>query len=206
MRPANKPALAEAIWKLIGKGGLVLPSGLKFVLDGGSLLAKKEWKKGETFEEICQSYVYYVHSKYGLRTEVVFDGYPTEPITKDSTHFRRTKGKQGKLVKFNLNTKLSMTKDKFLLNKENKQTFLSHLTSYMNAKQSYSDADVLVVTTAVERCCHANVAVIGEDTDLLILLLHHYDVHKNQIYFTTERNIKDKKNLGHKAFEEYTII
>ena len=91
-------------------------------------------------------------------------------------------------MKFNLNTKLSMTKDKFLLNKETKQTFLSHLTSYMNendlnAKQPYGDADVLVLTTAVERSCYVNVAVIGEDTDLLILLLHHYDVQKNQIYF-----------------------
>ena len=93
MRTANKPAHAEAIWKVIGKGALVLPSGLKFVLDGGSLLAKKEWKKGETFEKICQSYVEYVHSKYGPGTEVVFDGYPTEPTTKDSTHLRRSKGK-----------------------------------------------------------------------------------------------------------------
>ena len=164
----------------------------------GHCWPKIEWKKGETFEEICQSCVDYVHSKYGPGTEEVFDGYPTEPTTKDSTHLRRSKGKQWKLAKFNLNTKLSMTKDTFLLNKENKQIFLSHLTSYMkendlNAKQSYGDADVLVVTTAVERSCHANVAVIEEDTDPLILLLHHYDVQKNQIYFTTERNIKDKK-------------
>ena len=49
MRTANKLALAEAIWKLIGKGALVLPSGLKFVLDGGSLLAKNRMEKGRNF-------------------------------------------------------------------------------------------------------------------------------------------------------------
>ena len=42
-----------------------------------------------------------------------------------------------------------------------------------------------------------NVAVIGEDTDILILLLHHYDVQNvNNIDFTTEKSwdIKHLKN------------
>ena len=79
------------------------------------------WKKGETFAEICQHYVDYVVLNFGKDSEVVFDGYPTLPTTKDTTHVRRSKGKKGKVVKFSLNSKLSMYKDKFLLNKENKQ-------------------------------------------------------------------------------------
>ena len=122
MRTANKPALADALWKIAGKGAPVLPSGLKFVLDGGSLLLKKVWKKGESFQVICQRYVDYVLSNYGADTEVVFDGYPMELTTKDTTHLKGTKGKKARLVKFSLNSKLCMTKDKFLLNKENKQT------------------------------------------------------------------------------------
>ena len=115
---------------------------------------KKTWKKGQTFKEICERYVEFVLSNYGVDTKVVFDGYPLEPTTKDTTHFRRSKGKKGKLVKFLLNSKLSMSKDKFLLSKENKQAFLEHLTLYMNSRnitaiQSHGDADTLVVSTAV---------------------------------------------------------
>ena len=110
--------------------------------------------------------------------------------------------REKRLVKFSLNSKLCITKDKFLLNKENKQTFLECLTSYMNAnnikeKQSYGDADVLVATTAIAMSRFDNVAVIGEDTDILILLLHHYDVQNvNNIDFTTEKSwdIKHLKN------------
>ena len=40
--------------------------------------------------------------------------------------------------------------------------------------QSYADGDILIATTAVERSRSGNVVVIGKDTDLLILLIHHY--------------------------------
>ena len=92
-----------------------------------------------------------------------------------------------------------MSKNKFLLSKENKQAFLEHLTLYMNshnitAIQSHGDADTLVVSTAVTAASFSNVVVIGEDTDILILLLHHYQ-HDNthNMFFMTDKNVKDKK-------------
>ena len=96
---------------------------------------------------------------FGDHTKIVFDGYPSAPTTKDTTHLKRTKGKKGRLVKFSHNTKLTMSKDKFPLNKENKQVFLQGLTSYMNLNgiesvQSYADADVLIATTAIETTFH----------------------------------------------------
>ena len=131
----------------------------------------------------------------------MFDGYPPEPTTKDTTYLKRSKSKKGRLVNFSLSTKLSMSKEKFLLNKENKQAFLKHLTAYMNSNgiksvQSHADADLLIASTAVDRNLTTNVIVIGKDTDLLILLLHHYqgkDSHK--LYFTSsgEKNFKAKK-------------
>ena len=99
-----------------------------------------------------------------------------------------------------------MSKEKFLLNKENKQEFLWHLTEYMNSHdiksvQSYTDADVLIATTAVERSRSKNVVVIGKDTDLLILLIHHYtDQGMDSLYFTSlgERNFNSKKGVQRK--------
>ena len=130
------------------------------------------------------------------------EGYPNEPTTKDTSHLRRSKGKKGKKgirVKFTLLSKLSISKEKFLLNKENKQEFNECLISYMNscnieAFQAHDDADVLVATTAVDSLMNANVVVIGEDTDILILLLHYYNMESNNnIFFTTDKNIRDKK-------------
>ena len=64
---------------------------------------------------------------YGENAEVGFDGYPDEPTTKDTTHLKCTKGKKGRLVKFALNSKMSLSKEKFLLNKVNKQSSYSIL-------------------------------------------------------------------------------
>ena len=108
-------------------------------------------------------------------------------------------------MKFSLNSKLSMNKDKFLLNKENKQAFIECLTTYMNSKnitaiQSSGDADTLVVSTAIAACSSTNVVVIGEDTDILILLIHHYvNSNANDIFFMTDKNVKEKKiwNIRH---------
>ena len=88
-------------------------SNVLYVLDGRDLLSKLPRKKGETVQQICQRYVNYVNGSYVENAEVVFDGYPAEPRTKDTTHLKRTKGKNGRLVKFSLNTKLSMSKEKF---------------------------------------------------------------------------------------------
>ena len=72
-----------------------------------------------------------------------------------------------------------MSQEKFLLNKVNKQEFLQHLTKYMNCHgiksvHSYAGDYLLIARTAVERSCSGNIVVIGKDTDLLILLIHHY--------------------------------
>ena len=64
----------------------------------------------------------------------------------------------------------------------------------IEAFQAQDDADVLVETTAVDSLMNANVVVIGEDTDILILLLHYYNMESNNnIFFTTDKNIRDKK-------------
>ena len=54
----------------------------------------------------------------------------------------------------------------------------------INVKPASSDADLLISTTAIEASICSTTVVIGEDTDLLILLLHYtnqFDI-KNDLY------------------------
>ena len=57
---------------------------------------------------------------------IVFDGYE-EVSTKDMTHRRRSKGKKGKKISFNVEMSLSVTKDVFLTDTTNKQRFIALL-------------------------------------------------------------------------------
>ena len=45
----------------------------------------------------------------------------------------------------------------------------------INVFQSQADADVLIVTTAIQQVHNSNVIVVGDDTDLLVLMLHYFN-------------------------------
>ena len=81
------------------------------MLDGGSLLHRIPWTRGETFENVCHKYVNYVLKKYGEAT-VVFDGYNNGPDIKDITHKRRSPG-TGPTVALNLQTVVTLKKKEF---------------------------------------------------------------------------------------------
>ena len=78
-----------------------------------------------------------------------------------------------------------MKMDKLLLNLQNKQCFLEMLTTEMNTvgmcgMQSGRDADSLIASTAVDIANSKPTVVIGQDTDLLILLIHFVNKKKIQ--------------------------
>ena len=122
MRDSCKSNLADAIWKVSSTSNATFPKNKIFVSDGGALIQKGTWQKGETFKDICQKYVDHIIQNFGQSARVVFDGYPTKPTT-DTAYLKRSKGMKGISAQFSLNLKLSMTKEKFLLSKENKQKF-----------------------------------------------------------------------------------
>ena len=73
-----------------------------------------------------------------------------------------------------------MKKDKFLLIFRNKQCFLEILAAEINTvvicvMQPLWGVDTLIATTAVDIEKSKSAVVIGEDTDLLILLIHFVD-------------------------------
>ncbi|GBN51566.1 hypothetical protein AVEN_267176-1 [Araneus ventricosus] len=47
-----------------------------YIVDGGYLLHKVNWKKGSTFSSICDNHVTYVRAKYKSTALVIFYGYP----------------------------------------------------------------------------------------------------------------------------------
>jgi hypothetical protein len=192
LREANKAQLAECIWKMgsCGVSEVIAPNPI-YVLDGGSLLQKIPWIKGETFSTICEKYVKYVKGRYH-QAVVVFDGYSAEPSTKDLTHIRRSKGLVAPKVVFTKDMPFKTKKDIFLTNTENKQQFINMLSSELvecglETRHATDDADVLIVNTAVEYSTANEVVLIGEDTDLLVLLCHHAKDDRRRIYFKSDR-------------------
>ena len=206
LREADKPQLANALWKCIRTCHITPPNCADHVLDGGSLLHKVVWKKRMTYKEICKRNIDYVKKHYGQNCSVVFDRYSGNASTKDITHLGHSKGKLGRPVLIAENTVFNIKKDEFLLNLKNKQCFLEMLTTEMNsvntvgmcAMQSGGDADTLIATTAVDIANSKPAMVIGEDTDLLILLIHFVNEKKVQhdVYFMLDRNIKVNPKYG----------
>lgn len=192
MREPQKPQLADAIWNLGECSGDLLEDkdSVHYVVDGGWLLHRIVWPRAVTFGAICQLYVTYVVKRYPNVT-VVFDGYSDKPSTKDPAHQRRNKGVTGTKVFFGDETPFRTKKGHFLGNAENKNNFIKLLSNHLlnegvNIIQSDEDADLLIVKTAVDMAESKDTIVIGEDTDLLVLLCYHANLNSHKILFRTE--------------------
>ena len=197
IRAATKPQIATAIWGHFKLSSALIQGESKYVLDGGALLQHIPWPRGVTYDNIYDLYVKYVTHKYGPSSVVVFDGYSDMPSTKDTAHIRRSKSQIGNTINFSSDMTLDMKKDLFLANTQNKQRFIVSLREKfaehkIRTLQAEGDADLLIVQTAVECAEKDQTVLVGEDTDLLILLCHYASIDANNIYFKPEkrRNMK----------------
>jgi len=75
---------------------------------------------------------------------------------------------------------LQSKKENFLSNSDNKQTFKANGIYCVNAP---ADADVMVTKKGIEHAKETVTYVIGEDTDLLVLLCHYAERWMNDLYF-----------------------
>ena len=85
----------------------------------------------------------------------------------------------------------SMKKDMFLSNKTNKQRFITLLSSHFQqnnivVRNAEADADVLEIQTAIESAASNNTVLVGDDTDLLILLCCNSKSTNCELYFRPE--------------------
>ena len=170
LHEADKPALADAIWKICESGvsADIPDDGIQYALDGGALLQRIPWSRVSTYGDICHQYTEYVARKY-KDAIVAFDGYENMN-TKDMTHQRRSKGKAGATVKVAANMTTTMKKDQFLANRKNKQQFIFMLSTELeksNCKtyHAHGNADLLIVQKVVQSATTSKTVLVGEDTE-----------------------------------------
>lgn len=196
MKTANKATLADAMWS--EDLDSPAPTGdIHYILDGGALLHRIPWTRGHTWDRILQDYCRYVSSRYG-RATVVFDGYTDSSSTKDCAQIRRNNGIVGVRVHFAVDMKLEIKKEVFLANKENKQHFLHLLGERLERTGCHvihakGDADLPIVQAAVESAARCDSILVGDDTDLLVLLCYHGKNTSNQLFFKPEPKSHAKK-------------
>ncbi len=82
-------------------------------------------------------------------------------------------------------------KEHFLGNKKNKQQFINMLSKELKKQhcQVYhasGDVDVLIVQKNVECAATTNTVLVGDDTDLLILLCYHANLTLHDLFFCPE--------------------
>ena len=92
------------------------------------------------------------------------------------THARRKNGRKGVSVSFSASMNLTITKEAFLSDTSNKQRFVTLLGEQLEGSgcqvfHGKGDADVLIVLKALELANTKDTVLIGDDTDLLVLLL-----------------------------------
>ena len=169
------------------------------VLDGGALLHRVRWAKNAIYKDVAKQYVRYVRAKYG-QSCIVFDGYQQGPSIKDHEHQRRI-GKTCAEIQLKESLEAHNSQQAFLSNESNKSQFISLLTKYLKedgqiVHNSTGDADTLIVKRALEFAINQDeVNVVADDTDVLILLIYHWQSNMADIYFHSEVKKSQKKSL-----------
>ncbi|KAF0711628.1 Uncharacterized protein FWK35_00035130 [Aphis craccivora] len=160
-----------------------------YIIDGGYLLHRVVWDQEETFDFIFDKYVHYIHKHLGCNVIVVFDGFNDyRKITIAVEQNRQTtKINSSCDIIFDRFMTVPTNQQQFLANTHNKSRFISILsekltTANIFVKQANNDADVLIIETALEQSNTNKTIVVGEDVDLLIILISRTPI-DNMIYF-----------------------
>ena len=197
LRKPDKAQLLEAIRNYVTPTSddavlETIPVTDHYVLDGGSFLHRLKWTEGSTYNSIADEYAKFNLDLYGHAT-VVFDGYSGGPGIKDNTHQRQGANKTANKVNILDATKFVGKKEDFLSNVENKQAMIDLIAKCLKQKgchviQAEGDADVDIVKAAVSMSGYKSTTLIGEDTDLLILLLYHATLKdSHELYFRSDK-------------------
>jgi len=65
------------------------------------------------------------------------------------------------------------------------------------------DADLLIVQKAVQSAVSTNTVLVGEDTDLIVLLCYHASIESHNLFFCPEpkRNTKNPSHLEYQGYK-----
>ena len=187
-RKADKPQLAHDFRDHASDAMLdCVPESTRHVVDGGSLLHRVPWQLGTRYGEIAKSYTDFAIRPYGQATTGVFDGYEDGPSIKDNTHQRRGRNMHP-VVSFTAETQFSIKKEEFLSRYTNKQRLIRMISDQLRERDftvvnAHGDADVDIVKTTVDTSLQHTTTLIGEFTDLLVLLLYYAQGEVTNLYF-----------------------
>ena len=149
--------------------------------------------KGTKFITLAETYVKYIRKNYRLNVTVVFDGYHNKS-TKSHEHLRRNFVSQSCNVNICADNQVPFTQDRFLSNTENKVGLIKFLSLHLQEEgisiiNCPGDADSTIVETALE-IAQKNlgpVTVVADDTDIVVMLVHHWQENMSEVYFLQER-------------------
>ena len=100
----------------------------------------------------------------------------------------RSKGKAGATVTVAANMITTMKNDQILASQKNKQQFIFMLNTELeksNCKTYHvpGDADILIVQKAVQSVTTSKTVLVGEGTDLIVLLCYHSSLDSHDLFF-----------------------
>ena len=222
MRNTNKPALAKYMTDDGQRTPDVARSIHRHVLDGGCLLHRVRWFRNVVYKQVVTQYVDLVRARYEAGAVIVFDGYPDLPSTKDHEHERRhCKVSSCPEVECEDSVPAVYSQEVFLANDKNKDKLIKKLIPQLTsagfiAWQSSSDADVDIVAAALHQASTSSgpIAVVANDTDILVMLGFHLTAAMSDILFVWETRSKGsvmhkcisvekvQNNLGEKACQQ----
>ena len=133
----------------------------------------------------------YVRHRYGI-CSIAFDGYSRRPSLKDHEYKRRT-GKASADIQISPEMNAHRNQQLFLANEKNNVQFINLLSHYLRLDghamiQSKGDADSQIVSAAIALASDGkHTAVIADDTDILVLLLCHWNAFMADIHLWSER-------------------
>ena len=144
------------------------------VIDGGWFLYVVKWEQQQTWQEIANGYLNYVHhlGHYSQKIIVVFDGYSKSP--KDHDHVQHTKNSCCDL-KIRPDMVHWTPRAKFLDNTRNKHQLIHLLSStfrkhHITMEQCDNDADTLIVREALAAASDCYVEVSNICVCIFLLL------------------------------------
>ena len=104
------------------------------------------------------------------------------------THQRWSKGKAGATVTVAANMTTTMKNNQILASRKNNQQFIFMLNtdlekSNCNTYHEPGDADILIVQKAVQSATTSKTVLVGEGTDLIVLLCYHSSLDSHDLFF-----------------------
>jgi hypothetical protein len=160
------------------------------------------WPRPTTYSELYEQYTSHVEHLYSRSCAVVFDGYPDTPTTKGEEQRRRASRENSCEIIFEDGMTVSTSQAQFLTNSRNKERFIHRLTNYLTARgisviKSNDDADNDIVGEALKRCHGGRpVTIIGDDTDLLVILAATATVSDNIFILKTGTGTRPSKVIN----------